>query len=192
MTKRNALTLPNWKFPYYNTDPCQNGNSSKLVKWVCVLSHFGHVQLIVTPWTAACWAPLSIGFSRQEYWNGLPCPPPGDLPNPRIKPVSLMSNLHWQAGSLPPPGKPSQTGKLMVEKNIWELFLPSNARNYRSKNWSFRGGLSTSPSQWSPDKQTHHLPQKHNKALEIRRCHWNCSNTLSFRIPLLPGVPKLE
>ena len=46
------------------------------------------VQLFVTPWTVACQAPLSMGFSRQEYWNGLPCPPPGDLPNPGIKPRS--------------------------------------------------------------------------------------------------------
>ena len=109
MIKTNALTLPNWKFPYYNTDPCQNENSSKLVKWVCVLTHFSRVQLFVTPWTAAHQAPQSKGFSRQEYWSGLPCPPPGDLPKPRIKPVSLMSSLHWQAGSLPlaPPGRPT-------------------------------------------------------------------------------------
>ena len=48
-----------------------------------------------------------MGFSRQEYWNGLPSPPPGDLPNPGIKPTSLMSNLHWQVDSLllAPPGK---------------------------------------------------------------------------------------
>ena len=39
----------------------------------------------------ACQAPLSLGFSRQEHWSGLPCSPPGDLPNPGIKPVSLMS-----------------------------------------------------------------------------------------------------
>jgi len=59
-------------------------------------------------WTAACQVPLSMGFSRQEYWSGLPCPPPGDLPDPGIKPASLPSNLHWQAGSLllAPPGKP--------------------------------------------------------------------------------------
>ena len=43
---------------------------------------------LVTPWTVACQAPLSMRFSRQEYWNGLPCPPPGDLPNPGIKPRS--------------------------------------------------------------------------------------------------------
>ena len=43
----------------------------------------------VTPWTVAHQAPLSMGFSREEYWNGLPCAPPGDLPNPRIEPMSL-------------------------------------------------------------------------------------------------------
>ena len=44
-----------------------------------------------TLWTVAGQAPLSMGFSRQEYWSGLPCPPPGDLPNPGIKPRSLRS-----------------------------------------------------------------------------------------------------
>ena len=63
----------------------------------CVLSRFSRVQLCVTLWTSARQAPLSIGFSRQEHWSGLPCPPPRDLPD-----------LHWQVGSLPlvPPGKP--------------------------------------------------------------------------------------
>ena len=42
----------------------------------CVLSRFGHVQLFATPWTVACQAPLSVGFSRQEHWSGLPCPSP--------------------------------------------------------------------------------------------------------------------
>ena len=51
----------------------------------------------MTPGTVACQAPLSMGFSRQEYWSGLPCPPPGDLPNPGIEPGSLA--LH--ADSLP-------------------------------------------------------------------------------------------
>ena len=59
-------------------------------------------------WTVAHQAPLSVGFSRQEYWSGLPFPPPGDLPDPGIEPRSRTSLLHWQAGSLPlaPPGKP--------------------------------------------------------------------------------------
>ena len=50
-----------------------------------------HVQLFVTPWTIACQAPLSMGFSRQEYWSKLPFPPPGDLPDPGTEPMSLMS-----------------------------------------------------------------------------------------------------
>ena len=55
---------------------------------VCVLSHFSHGHLPVTPWTVAHQAPVSVGFSRQEYWSGLPCPPPGDLPDPGIIPAS--------------------------------------------------------------------------------------------------------
>ena len=58
---------------------------------VCMLSHFNHVQLFVTLWTVACHDPLSMGCSRQEYRSGLPCPPPGDLPDTGIKPTSLKS-----------------------------------------------------------------------------------------------------
>ena len=47
------------------------------------------LSLFVTPWTVAHQSPLSMGFSRQEYWSGLSCPPPGDLPNPGIEPTSL-------------------------------------------------------------------------------------------------------
>ena len=80
-------------------------NSSPLVPLVLVLSHCSHVQLfglhglqpagLLCPW----------GFSRQEYWSGLPCSPPRDLPNPGIEPRSPT----LQADSLPsePPGKPS-------------------------------------------------------------------------------------
>ena len=50
---------------------------------------FNRVQLFVTLWTVAHQAPLPMGFSRQEYWSRLPCPPPGDLPKPGIKPMSL-------------------------------------------------------------------------------------------------------
>ena len=51
----------------------------------------GDAQLFATLWTVANQAPLSTGFSWQEYWSGLTCPPPGDLPYPGIKPASLMS-----------------------------------------------------------------------------------------------------
>ena len=56
-----------------------------------------HVWLFVTPWPIVCQAPLSLGFSRQEYWSGLPFPPPGDVLNPGIKPWSPA----LQADSLP-------------------------------------------------------------------------------------------
>ena len=57
----------------------------------CVLSRFSHVLLFANLWTLARQASLSVRFSRQEYWSGLPCPLPGDLPDSGIKPVSLMS-----------------------------------------------------------------------------------------------------
>ena len=66
------------------------------------------VQLLATPWTVAYQAPLSMGFSRQEYWSGLPFSSPEDLPDPGIEPKSPT----LQAGSLPsdPPSYPYQTG----------------------------------------------------------------------------------
>ena len=65
-----------------------------------MLRCFNCVWLFETPWTVVFQAPLSMGFSRQEYWSGWPFPPPGDLPDPRIEPLSL-SLLHWQEDSLP-------------------------------------------------------------------------------------------
>ena len=57
----------------------------------CMLSHFNRVRLFANLWTVARQAPLSMEFSRQECWSGLPCPPLGDLPDPGIEPTSLMS-----------------------------------------------------------------------------------------------------
>ena len=56
---------------------------------VCMLSRLSYVQLFATLWTVAPPHPLSMEFSRQEYWNGLSCPPPEDLPDPGIEPMSL-------------------------------------------------------------------------------------------------------
>ena len=56
-----------------------------------VLSCFSCVRLHTTLWTVVCQAPLSLGFSRRQYWSGLPCPPLVDLPNPGIEPTSFMS-----------------------------------------------------------------------------------------------------
>ena len=70
-------------------------------KWLRIgkkVKLLSHVRLFATPWTVACQAPLSMGFSRQEYWSGLPFSFPGDLPNPGKEPGSPA--LH--ADSLPP------------------------------------------------------------------------------------------
>ena len=75
---------------------------------VCMLSVFNHVLLFATPRTVACQTPLSMAFSRQEFWSGLLCPPSGDLPDPGIEPTSLMSPpLAGRFFPLAPPGKPS-------------------------------------------------------------------------------------
>ena len=69
----------------------------------CMLGHFSCVQLFATPWTAAHQAPPSMGFSRQEYWSRMPCPPPGDLPHPGIE---LKS--------------PALAGRFFTSKAPWE------------------------------------------------------------------------
>ena len=67
------------------------------------------VRLFSTPWTVACQAPLSTGFSWQEYWSGLPCPPPENLPDPGIEhksPALLMDSLllnHWGSPNISVP-----------------------------------------------------------------------------------------
>ena len=71
--------------------PLESINSVSTHLSVCVPSHFSCVHLFATLWTVAHQAFLSMGFSRQGYWSGSPCPPPGHLPNPGIEPVSLMS-----------------------------------------------------------------------------------------------------
>ena len=77
------------------SDKCQeeNSNEGKVIHFLhaCVLSSFSHIQLFVTLWIVACQAPLSLGFSRQEYWSGLPCPSPGDLLDPGIELAFLTS-----------------------------------------------------------------------------------------------------
>ena len=74
-----------------------------LTVWRSEVRSLSHVQLFGTPWTVACQAPLSMGFSRQEYWSVLPFPSPGDLPDPGIEPRSLA--LEADALTSEPPGK---------------------------------------------------------------------------------------
>ena len=84
-----------------------------------VLSHFSRAQLFVSPWTLARQAPLSMGFSMQVYWSGLPGPPPGDLPNPGTEPRSPAS----QADSLPLSHLESSENQASIVRTI--IFLSS-------------------------------------------------------------------
>ena len=79
---------------------------------------------LATPWTVACQAPLSMGFSRQEYWSGLQYPSPGDLPKPGIEPGSHA----WHADFLPTElwGKPQTIRKHMVIFGYWTCLIPLN------------------------------------------------------------------
>ena len=78
-----------------------------------------------TPWTVACQAPLFMGFSRQEYWSGLPFSSPGDLPDPGIKPGSLA--LQADASPSEPQGKPKNTGVGRLSLLQW-IFLTQESK----------------------------------------------------------------
>ena len=84
------------------------------------------VRLFASPWTIAYQAPPSMGFSRQEYWSGLPFPSPGDLPDPGIEPG---------AGALPsePPGKPPHTTE--HKHNSWQRGIKAGNGNKIADPW---------------------------------------------------------
>ena len=84
-----------------------------------------HIRFFATPWIIACQAPPSVGFPRQEYWNGLPFPSPGDLPDPGIEPGSPA----LQADSLP-----SATREYI---HLWYLFLKPNISLLKIVHFSF-------------------------------------------------------
>ena len=110
--------------------PCQSWPiASWHVSWPSfarIVSLLRCVRLLATPWTVACQLLCPRGFSREEYWNGLPCPSPGDLPNPGIEPRSPA----LQVDSLPaePPGEPKNTG-------VGGLFLLQGISPTQELNW---------------------------------------------------------
>ena len=75
----------------------------------CMLNCFSYVGLFVSLLTVACQAPLSMGFSRPEYWRGLPCSPPGDPPDSGIEPMSFMSSV--------------LTGRFFTSSTTWEALV---------------------------------------------------------------------
>ena len=102
------------------------------------LSHFSRVRLSATLWTVAHRAPLSRGFSRQEYWSGLPCPPSGDLPDPGIKPLSLKSPALTVLYHYRPLGNPKVSlSPLIPSSSPPHVFNTSICRRPSLSNWFF-------------------------------------------------------
>ena len=83
--------------------------SKVMLKILVKVKSLSRVQLFATLWTVVYQAPLSMGFSRQEYWSGLPFPSPADLPDPGIEPRS--PELQADALTSEPPGKPQNVGR---------------------------------------------------------------------------------
>ena len=83
-----------------------------------MLSRFSHVPLFVTLWTAAWQAPLSMGTLQARDYSGLPCPPLGDLPDPGIEPLSLMS--------------PALAGRFFTTRATWDAprYIPNKINAY--------------------------------------------------------------
>ena len=118
-------------------------------KYICDLCHswrvcqsLSHVQLFGTPWRVAHQASLSVRFSRQECWSGLPCPPPGHLPNPGIKPTSLMS--------------PALAGGFLTTSTPWEA---QNRACVTSNDWKVQVGTAGSRAQRKPSGLLHPISQ---------------------------------
>ena len=109
LLKLKPLWGPHSSFQLENNESSGNGKGGahQSCMRACKLGLTSRVRLFVTLWATAHQAPLSMGFSRQEYWRGLPCSPPGDLPNQDGTRVSYASCTDGQVGCLPlaPPGK---------------------------------------------------------------------------------------
>ena len=126
--KKNMLHFSSQKLLIYSEESfflTQKKNLCLLYS-ACMLSRFSCVHLFVTSWTTAHQALLSMGFSRQEYWSRLPFLPPGNLPNPGIKPVSLNS--------------PALASSFFTTSVIWEALGPIlwySTAAWRFRNWPF-------------------------------------------------------
>ena len=122
MTRVEVRFWLRYPYKYFCVDPVcgrQGYNIKHTVLWAQSL---GRVWLSATPWTVARQAPLSMEFSRQGRWSGLPCPPPGDLTNPGIKPVSLVSPaLAGVFFTTVPPGKSQLTLYLNQMNESYQL-----------------------------------------------------------------------
>ena len=88
---------------------------------------FSRVRLFATPWTVTHQAPPPMGFSRQEYWSGLPFPSPGDLPDPGIEPRSPA--LQADALTSEPPGKPKNSTEIHIKQEYILFYILKQNNN---------------------------------------------------------------
>ena len=184
-----------------------------ILRSVCVLTHFSHVQLCATPWTVARQAPLSMGFSRREYWSGLPFPPPGDLPDPGIKPRSLTSpalagvssttSAPWEALKMSPflflrrsPALLSQAGSRISSADCFALVLWNNkemgsCKSFLEADCFDTVNFSILPKQISPPFSLfhHEMTPFSNSVLDTTPGHCN-SRRLSEREEAKEGCPN--
>ena len=133
------------------------------VKWLVESESHQSCPTLFTPWTVAHQVPLSMGFYRQEYRSGLPFPPPGNLPSPGVKPVSLLSKLHWQAGSLPPAPGGRWRGRVhivfmkardlspgaVLPKYFEKWVFPTEVRSYPRREMKTERALAFFAIQWT-------------------------------------------
>ena len=142
-----------------------------------------------TLWTVALQAPLSMGFSRQEHWSGLPCPLPGDLPDPGIQPASLRSPEQVGSLSLALPGKPlnsdhNPSDKSTIAVNILEtmlkILLLLKAKASKNQNLT-RGSVASYSLPPQDTGPVLHSPRSRGKVRDSscpKRCHTETTSLL--------------
>ena len=121
-SSKSPRANPHWPALVRHPNLNQSQRFSLASPGSCMLSCFSCVQLFTTLWTIAPQVPLSMGFSRPEYWSGLPCPPPGDLPDPGIEPTCLTS--------------PALTSRFFSSSTTWEahIWLTTDQKIFLEQN----------------------------------------------------------
>ena len=142
-----------------------------------------HVRLFASPRTAAYQVPPSMGFSRQEYWSGLPFPSPGDLPHPGIEPRS--PTLQADALTSEPPGKPANLHIIPYKQEEAKVPLPSETRGVKSMEvrtgvlgWCFADNHLLSPELTTKNEKPHNKQKKKHMLSYIQ------SQTIFCSLPL--------
>ena len=133
----NSIFTWRWNISWVHSD-------TSVLKVKVKMKSLSRVRLFATPWTVAYQASLSMGFSRQEYWSGLPFPSPGDLPNPGTEPLSPKSPaLASRLFTTKPPRKPryksGNINKMFQLRQCWSssIFLPRHIGEMTFRIWIY-------------------------------------------------------